>query len=801
MKSSRPLLSLAALLALTPLASALEEPTLGQRLAKLDEALEAAREEHHAAGMSLAIVKDDEVIWARGFGYADVESKRVADEHTLYAIGSTTKAFTATAIGMLADEGKLDWDDPVANYLPYFELAVRSEDENARCTLRDLLSHRSGFSRMGILWFGGQVPREEILRTAAGAEPLDDFRAGFHYCNVTYLAAGEAAGIAAGSSWDELIQSRIFGPLEMNSSSVSIGVAREDSRLATGYMWDETDAVHSPTRLISLDNIAPAGSINSNVLDMAQWIRFQLGRGEVSGKRLISPERLKDTWSPQIAMGNEMDYGLGWMLRKHDGRQVVDHGGNIEGFSAQVSLMPEEGLGYVLLINQSASPVRELSIPIVFDALLDEWPEPKREDGPAVNDANIDLEQFVGVYTANFATFRNEPFTVLNKGDHLAIDIPSQQVLDLKAPDEEGKWYAVLTDRIAASFQRDEQDQVVGLTIHQSGFNFQLPREGHETEPEVPIEELEKFVGIYERANGGKRIKFFVEGGQLMLEDKGKYMPFRVPDANGYATFRARDDFGATFAVDAEDQVDSLVFHGSSGDQLFTRVAGATDQDLPSVEELLALRDTQARLEALKTRGGIKATGTVWIAQAGVRGKLTTYTRGKDRFSNHMDFGKFGCVDSASLGEEAWAYNSMRGFETLKGDMLAQALLEHPGAVEGDWNDYFDSVQVTRTDRHRDRAVYVVSLNKAPLPGRTYWVDAETGDILQVKVIAIENGLRIPVTITHSEFKPMDGQRTATRIEIENPESGRTVMTIEKIESGLDLGDEVFTLVDPDAGN
>jgi len=454
MFTPRTLLSLITSLGLTSLAGAADEPTLQQRLEKLAETLEAARVEANVPGMSIAIVKDDEIVWARGFGLADIEGEVPADENTIYAIGSTTNAFTATLVGMLVDEGGLTWDDPVTDYLPYFDLQVRSDDESAECTLRDLLSHRHGFSRMGLLWFNSALTREEILRTAAGAEPWDDFREAFHYCNVTYLAAGEAAGVAAGSSWDELMVERVFEPLEMGSSTLTVRAAREDARLALGYEWDEVDEAHEHLPMIELETIGPAGSVNSNVLDMAQWLRLQLGRGTVDDMQLISAETLDETWRPQIPIGNGMSYGLGWMLLEHDGRQGVEHGGNIDGFSAQVGLMPEENLGYVLLMNLDAAPLQRPSLAAVFDALLDEWPDEQTiaEAGAA---AELDLAEYAGTYIGNFATFRDAEFEVRVKGETLTLDVPDQQVFELLRPDAEGKWSFALTNTIQVSFERD----------------------------------------------------------------------------------------------------------------------------------------------------------------------------------------------------------------------------------------------------------------------------------------------------------------------------------------------------------
>ncbi len=798
MSMFRSVLALVASLVLATLVSASNDSHLEQRLEKLAVTLESARKEAHVPGMSIAIVKDDQVVWARGFGLADVAQKRPADEGTVYAIGSTTKAFTATLVGMLVDQKKVSWDDPVTKYLPYFKLNVRSPDKAAECTLRDLLSHRHGFSRMGILWFGSSVSRKDVLLTAAGAEPWDDFRAGFHYCNVTYLAAGEAAGVAAGSSWDEMIVKRIFKPLEMSASTLSIAEARKDSRLALGYKWDAIDEDFEPVKMVSLDSVAPAGSVNSNVIDIARWVRLQLGRGKTNGKRLISEESLLETWEPQIEMAPGASYGLGWMLREHNGRKVVEHGGNIDGFSAQIGLMPEEGLGYVLLMNLSVSPLQQASLPMVFDALLDEWPGESVATAVPTEPEDVDLADYVGLYVANFATFRDAEFEIFINHDRLAVDIPGQRKSDLKQPGADGRWVSTLTSSIAVSFDRDDLGSVTALRVHTNGYRFELPRKGLEIEPEAPVKGLEKFVGTFVRMEGGKRVKIFLRKGCLTMEDKGKWLAFNTPDEEGHASLRARADQGATFKTDADGVAESFVFHGNAGAQLFTRLVDTPDVDLPTLEEILALRKNDVRIRAVNADRGRKVSGKVWVAQAGVRGIVTVYSRGRDRFASHMEFGKFGRIDLVGRGREAWAYNSMRGFDKLKGDRLTQAILGHPGAIEGNWNDYFDSIEVIGNDTVNERPVHVVRLKKGGLPSRTYRVDVENGDLLRVKLISIEDGLRIPVTITYSDFKELNGIRSAQHVEIENPMSGKQVLTLEKVETDLDLGDEVFTLEDPE---
>ncbi len=793
-------LSLSVCLGLSTLVAAADEPTLEQRLEKLTQSLEAARVEAHIPGMSLAIVKNGKVVLARGFGVADLDDDRPADEQTIYAVGSTTKAFTATLVGMMVDEGRASWDDAVTEYLPYFDLQVRSEDANASCTLRDLLSHRHGFSRMSILWFGGQLSRSEVLHTAAGAEPWDDFRAGFHYCNVTYLAAGEAAGVAGESTWDEMMVERIFEPLGMTSSTVATSEARKDARLALGYRWDATSERLLHEDMVDLGVIGPAGSVNSNVVDMAQWLRLQLGQGEVDGMQLVSKERLRETWSPQIEIAGGVSYGLGWMLREHDGRKVVEHGGNIDGFSAQIGLMPEEELGYVLLMNLDMAPLQQASLGLVFDALLDPWPAADVADGTAPITAELDLEDYAGTYVANFASFRDEPFEVLIQDASLALDIPSQQTFGLALPNEDGKWSFTLTSEIAVSFQRGPDGEVVGLTLHQSGYDFEVPRQGAAVVSEVPAEELQKYTGTFVRAEGGKRITISIQRGRLTLEDKGQMLAFHTPDPDGHAALRAHVEHGATFDVDPEGNVDSLMFHGDSGDKLFTRLKTDREEALPSLDELFALRDIDARLATMAAEGGTRSTGKVWIAQAGVRGTVIHETNGDDRFASRMNFGRVGRIDVAVKGGEACRYNSMRGFEVLTGDELAQVLLEHPAAVYGDWRAYFDSVEVLRNDSVGDRPVHVVRLESGDLPSRSYWVDAENGDILRVKMTALERTMRIPVTIDYSDFEVRNGIRVPKRVEVANPASGKTVLTFDTFEAGLTLGDEVFTLEDPEAG-
>jgi len=415
-------LSLSAIATATP-------PTEEQRLERLAQRLEAARVEQHIPGMAIAVVKDDKVIFARGFGLANVAKEIPVTPDTNFAIGSTTKAFTGVAIGMLVDAEQMNWDDPAEKWLPYFKPTLTGDDD-AQVLVRDMLCHRTGFTRMGLLWVNGKVSREDILHTANGAEPWADYREKFLYNNVMFMAAGMSAAAAADSTWETLIRDRIFKPLGMDDSNVTYAEAQADSSHALGYNWKfmEEQWKHAPMR--NIDMIGPAGSINSNVLDMSKWLRFQLGRGEFESNRLLSEEAHAETWKSQMKIAGPVDYGFGWMLRDWKDHRVVEHGGNIDGFAAAVALLPEENLGYVLLMNIGYAQLQQSSINLVFDAMAGDWEAPADEPVASASqpdqeeqDARESMEEFTGVYIANYATFKDEKFTVSIEDD--VVGLPS----------------------------------------------------------------------------------------------------------------------------------------------------------------------------------------------------------------------------------------------------------------------------------------------------------------------------------------------------------------------------------------
>jgi len=314
-------------------------------------------------GAAVAIVRNDSIIYAKGYGVREIGKPARVDEHTIFAIGSSSKAFTSAAVAMLVDSGKVSLDAPATAYLPGFQLY--DNYATREITVRDLLSHRSGLARGELIWYGSDNDRDEILRRVRYLPPTWSFRSQFGYQNIMYLAAGQVVAKVTGASWDDFIKRRIFQPLGMTSSSTSVTALQGIEDLATPHATVNDTVRAIPYRKI--DNIAPAGAINSNAVDMAQWVRLHLGDGKFGGKQLIS-KRMTDemhsaqtvikvdpTWNGMNPSAHLMAYGLGWFLSDYEGKYLVQHGGNIDGMTALVAMVPEEKFGIVILSNMNGS--------------------------------------------------------------------------------------------------------------------------------------------------------------------------------------------------------------------------------------------------------------------------------------------------------------------------------------------------------------------------------------------------------------------------------------------------------------
>ena len=331
-----------------------------------------AMKEWQVPGMAVAVVKDDKIVYAKGFGVKKLGETVPVDEKTVFAIGSSSKAFTTAALAILVDEGKIKWDDRVSTYLPDFE--TYDPYVTRELTIRDLITHRSGLERGDYLWYGTDNSREEILRRTRFIKPSWSLRSTFGYQNLMYLAAGQVVAKVSGMSWDDFIAKRIFTPLGMTATNTSVGAFKAGDNIAMPHAEFDEGKIQ-PIQYRKIDNIGPAGSINSNVVDVAQWLRLQLGKGNYDGKKIFSPAVANEMHTPQTIIRLEgaypilypeahfFSYGMGWFLSDFKGRKLVEHGGAIDGMRAEVAMVPEEKLGIVILTNMNGSVI---SMPLVY---------------------------------------------------------------------------------------------------------------------------------------------------------------------------------------------------------------------------------------------------------------------------------------------------------------------------------------------------------------------------------------------------------------------------------------------------
>ena len=310
-------------------------------------------------GLSLAIVRNDSVIYVKGYGVRELGKSDAVDARTIFAIGSTSKAFTTAALAMLVDDNKVAWDDRVTRHLPWFQMY--DPYASREVTVRDLVTHRGGLARGDGVWGMYEYDRDEVVRRVRFLAPSWSLRSTFGYQNLMYVTAGQVVAHASGQSWDDFLRDRIFTPLGMTSTSTSITGFRGNPNVASPHGRVNDTLVATPWEIV--DDVGPAGSINSNAVDMAQWVRMHLGRGKFAGKSLISGTQIEEIQTPQMVVRMEgpwkarspdahlLAYGLGWFVQDHRGRKLVQHSGNVNAMSAVVGLLPEENFGVVVLSN------------------------------------------------------------------------------------------------------------------------------------------------------------------------------------------------------------------------------------------------------------------------------------------------------------------------------------------------------------------------------------------------------------------------------------------------------------------
>ncbi len=343
-------------------------------LTGFDANVRRALREWRVPGAAVVVVKDGEVVLCKGYGYRNLKKRLPVTPDTVFPIASVSKAFTTMALGMLVDEGKLDWDKPVRDYLPDFQLhdAVATE----RATPRDLACHRTGVPRHDRTWYYTNYDRHDLVKRLRHLPPSKDFRSYYQYNNMMYTTCGVLIERTSGKTWEEFTSERILGPLGMAHTSFHVNDIRKLPDVSLAYMERKGKLREVPYK--PLDGVTACGAINSSVNDMKEWLRLHLNKGKVGRKALVKEATLAEMHAPQVVVAGPYphpeiplaSYGLGWSVSPYRGVVRVSHSGGIDGFSTRLSFLPSLGVGVVVLTNRSGNPVSSLLEFDIFDRVL-----------------------------------------------------------------------------------------------------------------------------------------------------------------------------------------------------------------------------------------------------------------------------------------------------------------------------------------------------------------------------------------------------------------------------------------------
>lgn len=341
-----------------------------------DEFMAKAMREFKVPGAAVAVVKDGKLVLAKGYGYRDVARKLPVTGATMFPIASITKSFTVTALGTLADQGKLDWDKPARDYLPGFRMHDPVATE--QLTTRDMVTHRSGLPRHDLIWYSSSFTREQLVEKLRYLEPNKHLRSKFQYNNLMFLTAGYLGGRIAGSSWEELVRRNVLDPLGMARTAFSSEAARKSADHALPYRknWKTEDV--REIEFSKWGDVGPAGSMNSSIDEMAAYLLMHVNKGMAVGRQVLGRNNAEQMQSPQmVVQGNalfpeigESSYGMGLFIETYRGHKHVSHGGNLDGFALQFSFLPADGIGVVVLTNLDGTSLRTLVPYQVYDRLL-----------------------------------------------------------------------------------------------------------------------------------------------------------------------------------------------------------------------------------------------------------------------------------------------------------------------------------------------------------------------------------------------------------------------------------------------
>ena len=571
-----------------------------KRFDGLDTAFERILKDWHAAGFAVAIVEKDKLVYEKGFGYRDVEKKLSVTPNTLFAIGSCTKAFTASLIGLLEKEGKVDIDKPVELYMP--GLKFFNDPMNNTITLRDMMSHRTGLPRHDFSWYlFASSSRDSILQRIQYQEPTAPVRDKWQYNNFMFAAQGAIVEKLTGKSWEDNVRESFFKPLGMVNSNFTINDWKAYGEPSLGY-GVKKDSIIKKLDYYNIAAMSPAGAINSSVHEMANWVITWINGGKYNGKEIIPAKHFTEAISPQAIIAPGLPtkerpdvffstYGFGWFLSSYKGHYRVEHGGNIDGFSASTCFFPTDSIGIIVLSNQNGSTVPGIVRNLIADRMLGlkyfDWNSDLKKSADkakvsqdeakksATSNRKLNttpthpLKDYEGVYNnpgyGNFEVYLNKDSLFAKGGDNvLWLRHYHYDVFDIFGKDAKEGIDTADAGPVKIQFQMNAAGDIENLTVpFEAGlkpivFVKQLKVK------DVKKEDLQKYTGEYELS--GATVKVYIKN------DKTLYA--LVPGQPEYELVPIdKDKFGLKvisgyyiqFSVDDKNKVTDLTFIQPNG--------------------------------------------------------------------------------------------------------------------------------------------------------------------------------------------------------------------------------------------
>ncbi len=369
-----------------------QEIDINKRLQGFDQYMEKLLKDWNAPGVGVGIVYKDKLVFAKGYGYRDYDKKLPITENTLYQIASNTKLFTATAIGLLVEEGKMEWDKPIKNYVPSIKFFNNELDNTI--TIRDMLAHRTGISRHDMIWYKSDFTRKDLYERLKYLEPSQPLRQGFIYNNMMYVASGYIVELFTQKTWEDFLKEKIFQPLEMKSTVFKISNMLKQTDYFVPYNEKrDTTILYQIPYYEDQDAVGPAGSIISNMKDMSKWLIMQMNGGKYQGKQIVPEDVIKATLTPAIPIDKSINlekgyvellsptYGMARDIASYKGHLITYHGGDIDGIHSQFSFLPIDSIGVIVFtIGDHTYPLYNAITFNIYEKLLglDETPWSER---------------------------------------------------------------------------------------------------------------------------------------------------------------------------------------------------------------------------------------------------------------------------------------------------------------------------------------------------------------------------------------------------------------------------------------